>query len=315
MKSVYSFPRPISSVLALFFCFLLGSVALSTQAAQADDRTKLVLGKVSSNFPKHQAMLQPLAQYLASNLSEFGIRSGEVLLARTNAELIRYLREGKVDLVTDTPFSAMLYAATGVGEPAALKWKKGVPTYYALLFVRKDSPIESLSDLVGHTLAFEDPGSTSAYMLPAAALMQQGFQLSELSSARTQAPDDSIGFIFSGAENTTSRLVYDRVADAGAISNLDWDKPDHVPTRHKREYRVIYRSQPVPRAVEVLRSSMEPALKERIVALLINAHKDPRARKALREYQKTKRFSTLDEATLQQLNEFKRLAPYFHQLD
>jgi len=252
-----------------------------------------------------------MAEYLASSMSDLGIRSGEVLLAKNNREMIKFLNQGKVDLVTETPFSAMLYTLEAPAEAIVRKWKKGVPTYYSIIFTRKDSGINQVSDLRGKTLVFEDRGSTSAYMLPLATLLSQGYTLVEKESENFTVPNDMIGYMFSGAEKRTSQLVNRGIADAGAISNLDWDKPDHVPTVHKRDYQIIHRSNAIPRAIEVIRSDLDAQLKGRVKKLLLNAHKDPDAARALKRYQKTKRFDELDEETLLRLEEIKKFAYFF----
>ena len=300
------------AVFILFFThFSFAEPSIELQDKQVINRSTFVVGKVSSNFRKHRKMLAPMAAYLAKNMSDLGIQSGAVLLAKNNEEMIQFLKQGKVDLVTETPFSAMLYTLEAPAEPIVRKWKKGVPTYYSIIFARNDSGINQLSDLPGKTLAFEDSGSTSAYMLPLATLLRQGYTLVAKESKNFIVPDDMIGYIFSGAEQHTSQLVIRGVADAGAISNLDWDKPDHIPIAHKRNYHIIHRSSAIPRAIEVIRSDLDANIKARTKALLLNAHNDPQASRALKRYQKTKRFDELDEETLIRLEEIKKFSYLF----
>lgn len=304
--------RSIALILAaLVMPCAADTVKTEENPEQREARTQFIIGKVSANVRKHQRALKPMAKYLAENMTDLGIKSGKVIIAKDNAEMIRYLREGKVDLVTETPFSAMIYTQQAPAEAIARKWKKGVPTYYSIIFVRKDSNINSLDDLKGKSLAFEDPGSTSGYMLPAAALLRQGYSLVKKESENFVVPENMIGFTFSGTEQRISKLVFQGITEAGAISNLDWDKPDHIPVAHKRQYKIIYRSNPIPRAIEVLRSTLDPKIKERVKALLLDAHNDPNAQHALKRYQKTKRFDALDEETLTKLEEIKRLTPFF----
>ena len=52
------------------------------------------------------------------------------------------------------------------GDPGAVGVAVGV------FFVRRDSPVKTLRDLAGHSVAFQNPYSTSAYYLPAVQLLE-----------------------------------------------------------------------------------------------------------------------------------------------
>ena len=102
--------------------------------------------------------------------------------------MLRYLREGKVDWVQKTVFEALIYNREVGAEIALRSWRQRVPNYHTVMFARKDGHIASLKDLVGKKIAFEDPGSTSAFFVPAAILKRANFQLLELSSPREKSP-------------------------------------------------------------------------------------------------------------------------------
>lgn len=307
--------RQLTVVIALLFCFLAGQSAFAAQVSKSADgdtgKSTFVIGKVSVYPQKNYDFLKPMADYLASRMQDLGFTGGDVLIAESNEEMIQYLIEGKVDLVTETPFSAMIYTQRAPAEAIARKWKKGVPTYYSVLFARRDSGITTPQDLLGKKLAFEDPGSTTAYMLPLAILLKQGYRLVKLDSPQEAVPKDMIGFVFSYSEQKISEWVNDKITDAGAISNLEWDKPDQTPTDHKREYQIIHRSNPIPRAIEIVNSNLPSDIKARVKQLLLDAHADPEAKVALNKYQNTKRFDALDKDTLTVLEEIKDLTRFF----
>lgn len=307
--------RQLTVIITLLYCLLMGQSALADQRQASPDidarKSTFIIGKVTLNPEKHYKALKPMADYLAGRMQDLGFTGGDALLAKNNEEMIQYLREGRVDLVTETPFSAMIYTQHAPAEAIARKWKKGVPTYYSVLFARRDSDITTPRDLLGKKLAFEDPGSTTAYMLPLTILLKQGYRLVKLDSPQDTVPADMIGFVFSYSEQNTSKWVNGKIIDAGAISNLDWDKPDHIPLPHKREYQIIHRSKPVPRAIEIINSNLSPEIKTRVKSLLLNAHTDPDAKAPLNKYQKTKRFDALDKDTLMVLDEIKDLTRFF----
>lgn len=273
----------------------------------AEGQRTLTLGKVSDNPKKHYRYLKPMADYVVGHMKDLGVKEAKVLMARDNRQMIRYLREGKVDVVTETPFSAIVFHDEAGAEILVRKWKKGVPDYYTLFFVREDSGIASLGDLKGKTIAFEDEGSTSAFFVPAAILIREGLELVRLASPREKPPTGKVGYVFSGEEINTSTWVYKGLVDAGAYSNLDWEKEDHLPEKFRNELRIIARSRRFPRAVEMTRKGLDPRIKQRLKEVLLGAHDDPGAEKALRAYQQTEKFDELDDEGWAGLEEARRL--------
>jgi phosphonate transport system substrate-binding protein len=226
-------------------------------------------------------------------MADLGVRRVKVLMARNNRQMIKYLRQGRVDWVTETVMSAAIFQREAGAELLLLKRKKGVPDYHSVFFVRKDSNIAGLDDLKGRTLALEDPGSTTAYFIPAKILLDRGLEPVELDSPREEPPPDKVGFVFAREEINISTLVHKGIVDAGAFNNLDWEKDDHLPHIFQRDMRIIHRSGELPRAVEMVRGDLDPRLKARLQTLLLQAHEDPEAQTALRAYQQTSRFEPL----------------------
>jgi len=73
------------------------------------------------------------------------------------------------------------YAGISIQEPDAVEplvtteQVDGSLGYYSVMYVRADSPYQSLDDLKGKTLAFADPNSTSGYLVPSYELKEGGF--------------------------------------------------------------------------------------------------------------------------------------------
>lgn len=80
------------------------------------------------------------------------------------------------------------YAGIAIQDPDAVEplvtteQVDGSLGYYSVMYVRADSPYESLEDLKGKTLAFADPNSTSGYLVPSYELKSQGYNPSEFFS-------------------------------------------------------------------------------------------------------------------------------------
>jgi len=188
-----------------------------------------VIGKVSDNPKKHYGYLKPMADYLANQLAEFGYSDGKVLLATNTQQLKQYMSAGQIDMVTETLFTAVELQDEVNAEPIVLKWKKGTPTYASIIFVRKDSEITSVEDLRGKIIAFEDRGSTSAFYIPIAELITAELELENIPSARAQRSTAKVSYVFTGEEINTSVLVHKKIVHAGAYSDENWKKEDHLP--------------------------------------------------------------------------------------
>jgi len=287
--------------------FLL--IFVSSPVIYADEGIKhdIVIGRVSDNPQKHYKKMKPMADYLAKHLKDMGINNVRVLLAANGEQMAQYMRQGKVDIATETAFLASYLRDKAGAEPILKTWRKGAPSYHTVFFVRKDSGINNLIDLMGKTIAFEEPRSTSAYIVPASVFIQKGFKLIELSSPREQPPSDKIGYVFSGEEINSTMLVHKRLVQAAAFSNLDWASDDDLPKAIRNEMRIIYKTKEFPRALELVRKSLNPVIKERIKYLLLKANKDPEGVSVLREYHYVTKFTRLEKSDHEGLDEAAKL--------
>ena len=272
-----------------------------------DSKTCLVIGKVSENPKKHYWYLKPMADYAVKQMGDLGITKAKVLMARDNEQMIQYLREGRVDWVTETVFSAILYQQQADADFLVKKWKKGVSEYHTVFFTRKDSPIQKLSDLRGRKIAFEDAGSTSAFFYPFSAFIREKIPMVKLASPSENPPENAVGYLFVRQEINISTWVYRNLVDAGCFNNLDWEKDDHVRAAFREEMRIFHQMEPISRALEVVGSQMAPEIKDRLKKILLNAHKDPKAARILRDYQGTARFEELSDKDQAELKEITLL--------
>jgi phosphonate transport system substrate-binding protein len=277
-----------------------------TPSPLAGKRT-LVIGKVTDNPKKLYRYLKPIADYVAAHMEDLGIREAKVLMAKNNQQMVSYFKQGKIDWLTETTFSAVYFHEKAGAEFLLKKWKKGVNEYHTIFFTRKDSPINSLTDLKGKTIAFEDIGSTTAYYLPASLLIAKGLELVQLSTIREKPPADMVGYVFSHQEINISTWVYRGLVEAGAFNNLDWNKDDHVRKVYRKEMKIIHESRPFPRAIELVSKDLDPRIKARLKAVLLNAHNDHKASAALKVYQRTKKFEEIDADCRASLEEASRI--------
>ncbi len=265
----------------------------------------ITLGDIDPDEPtKKIERFQPLADYLAQNLREFGIQEGRVIIARDIDEMAEFMKEGKVDLFFDSSFPVLAVQERADSDIILRRWKDKEPVYWSVFIAPMDSEIREDSDFLGKVIAFEEPHSTSGYVLPAGTLLERGFKLIEVTSPDQPIGTEEIGYLFSRDEENTFELVtQDRVV-AGAVSNQDYDD---LTTELKQKIQHFDRSITVPRQLVSARAGLSTSLQDEVIRLLKALDKTPEGRELLDGLKKTKTFDSLDEdsrAALKKLGEY-----------
>ena len=68
----------------------------------------ITVGDIDPDEPaKKIKRFQPLADYLADRISDYGIETGQVVIARDIEEMAGFLRDGRIDIYFDSPFPTL----------------------------------------------------------------------------------------------------------------------------------------------------------------------------------------------------------------
>jgi len=279
------------------FCLLLlGCSANAAQAvaASANDDNVLVLGRISDDPKAHHEQLKPLLDYVVPRMRNVGITEGRILMARDTQQMTSYLRRGRVDWVTETAGTGVQLEKRAGAKPLLLTERGGVSRYHSVFFARQDSGIGSLADLKGRSIAFQNTGSTSAYIAPAAALLDQGQKLEILLSPKDRPVADTIGYVFARSELNIAAWVHKRLVDAGVFSSLDWNDSRRMPEAFRKDLKIFHETPDYPRALEMVRGDLDPRVQARLREVLLEAAEDPAAREAMNLFFRTTRFLPVD---------------------
>lgn len=290
---------PLRRIAALALAFVL----LLPLPALAGDPGVLVIGRISDDPKAHYEQLRSLLDYVVPRMKDVGIREGRILMAKDAQQMASYLRRGRVDWVTETAGTGMMLQQRAKAKPLLLTERDGTSHYHTVFFVRADSDIHSLDDLRGHSVAFQRPTSTSAYFLPATELLNRGNSLELLLSPTDRLDSGVVGYVFARSELNIATWVHKRLVDVGVMSNLDWDNPRRVPAAFRPDLRVIAQTGDVPRALELVRSDLDPVVEARLRKVLYDAAADPQARDALQGFFQTTRFLLVDAASRRALDD------------
>jgi phosphonate transport system substrate-binding protein len=140
----------------------------------------------------------------------------------------------------------------------------GEASYFAMMYVRADSPIRSLADMRGRSLAWADPNSTSGYLVPRSELREAGIN--------TETYFSRSGF--AGGHEQAVVAVLNRQYDAGVTASSSQGEESRGFTRgtfrlmvdkgqlDMRDIRIIWRSRPIPGGMIAARSDLPQAFKD-----------------------------------------------------
>ena len=269
----------------------------------------LVLGRISDEPKKHFARLEVMADYLAQRLGDVGISSGRVVFAKDVNHMAQLLENGQVDIFSETPFSAIRLVDIAGAEVLAREWKKGVATYKTVFFKRKESDLMSLMDLKGKKIAFEDPGSTSAFFIPLALIRLAGLETVKLVNVRDEVAPDKVGYAFTRGERNMVKWVSLGVTDAGTFSNIDWEEITHKSAEAIGTLEVFHESAPFLRSIILARSDLQSKIKTSLKDILFSMHVNPEGKKVLKTYNKVKKYDAIGPEATASIDEVRRLMP------
>lgn len=265
----------------------------SANAGRGDDAVAgtvnaLVLGDISDEPTEIIEDFQPLADYLAA---EQGRQRGAVAVVPDMETMASWLASGKGDVYFDSPYPAMVVSELSGAQPALRRWKGGDAAYHSIIFTRADSDIRSIEDLNGGTLAFEEPSSTSGYMLPLGYLVEAGLRLVEDQEAE-QVSADAIGYVFSESGNNSIQWGLAQRVEAAAVGVPDFEE---IPPAVREQLRILAETEALPRHLVVLSPTLTPAEVEAITATLLAMDETAAGRETLTSFEATAQFDEFPE--------------------
>jgi len=149
----------------------------------------------------------------------------------------------------------------------------GSPVYFCDVVVRRNSPVQSFSELEGGSWAYNDAASLSGYYCLLNKLAESG---------KDEGFFDRM--VCSGSHLNSIDAVVRGEADAAAIdSNVFRMRLLKTPALHK-ELRVIETWGPFPIQPVAVRSTLPPELKNRLRAAFLTTQQDPLTRHTLEEF-------------------------------
>lgn len=272
---------------------MVGSAFRHPLAAQ---QRILVFGRVNNDPVKSVKERQELVDYLANKLARLGIGGGRLLVVDKMQLLVRALKDRKVDLFHDSVVPTMALSRWSGSLPILRQWKYGVADYSGIIVVRKNSGINTLADLRGKIIGFDQPHSTSASVLPRMLLEERKLKLVEVKSAEL-VKSDVVGYEYGEDGSSINRLVTERVDAAASIDReIELLKPDL-----RKALKIIGRTINVPRQIISVRKDLDSKLIKALKKVLLDMDTDPEGQEVLKREQNTTKFDEIPLGSLEHL--------------
>ncbi|NJL62234.1 MAG: phosphate/phosphite/phosphonate ABC transporter substrate-binding protein [Methylacidiphilales bacterium] len=231
----------------------LGGCVSQTSAPQAPPTQETVLRisvQPTQDIVEQERMIVPLDAHLEKVLGQ----QVDFIIAKDYQDSVNMLVDGRANAAYAGVVSYLEALERGVKvKPlvAPIDQYTVRPWYRSCIIVAANSPIKSLKDLKGKRVAFVDRSSTSGYLVPFAALKQEGIN-----------PDrDFAKVVFSGTHAQSEALLAANRVDAIATNLATynrWQKQDNLAGR------LLWESQPIPHAPVLVVDDLPPQLIEKL---------------------------------------------------
>jgi phosphonate transport system substrate-binding protein len=204
------------------------------------------------------SVLIPAYQALSADLGhKLGCKVNLQIAESYVAEILA-MKNGKLDMGEFGP-AGFVFASQQAGAVPLASYADSngqLSTYTAGIWVKKGSPITSLKQLAGHTLALSSTGSTSGDWVPRYALIQAGV----LNQVKTEYAG--------GHPESLLALLHGKV-DAAEINSQTEASAIKAHTFDPSQYTEIWKSQPIPNDPVCASGTLSPAARTAIENALL----------------------------------------------
>lgn len=200
---------------------------------------------------------EPITEYLGKQIG----KDIELVVCTDYTTVITALKVGDCDIARVGPFSYLLAVEEAQAEiiVRGIKSSTGKDAYYGLIITLSDSGIKTLEDIKGRTFAFTDVASTSGYLIPQAMFKSAGID-----------PEKDFDASFAGSHAAVIEAVKNGHVDAGATCDNRIEDALEAGVISEDEIFIVATSDPIPTSPTVVRSGMDPVLKQAIQDAYLN---------------------------------------------
>ncbi|MGW3347310.1 phosphate/phosphite/phosphonate ABC transporter substrate-binding protein [Nonomuraea rubra] len=251
--------RPALAALAVLPALLLtgcgGGETAATGSATCPN------GKIRFGVEPYEdpAKLKPAYETLAAALQKSLNCPVELKIVEDYSAEVLAMRNGQLEMAQFGPLGYVFASTKADARPVAsfADAKGALTTYTAGIWVPANSPITSIKDLKGKSLALSSPGSTSGDALPRYALKTQGLAESDVRIDYAGGHPEALLALANGKVDA-AEINSQQLATAKAEGSFDAAK-----------YRQVWTSDPIPNDPITVHGKLDPALRSAIASALL----------------------------------------------
>lgn len=192
----------------------------------------------------------PLAKYLEK---ELGLKV-TLVIPKDFDTWTKDAKAGVYDIAYTNPFQYVIVKkAVKDAVPIVIASEPEIgKELFGTIIVKKDSPVKSIADLKGKTVAATDPGSAGAYLVQMLMLQKAGLK------------KDDVKLIFEKKRDPVADAILAGKAEAGFVRDDDVEKLKAGADK----FRKLAKSDPIPNWVIFSAKKMDPAMASKLKAAL-----------------------------------------------
>ncbi|MCX4682838.1 phosphate/phosphite/phosphonate ABC transporter substrate-binding protein [Kitasatospora purpeofusca] len=210
------------------------------------------------------AKLTPAAKVLADSLGERLKCPVQLTITEDYSAEVLALQNGKLDIAMFGPLG-YVFAQQRAGAEAVASFGDStgkVSSYTAGIWVPADSPVQSVKDLAGKSLALSSVGSTSGDALPRKAIVDAGLK-----------PED-VKVNYAGGHAESLLALVKGTVDAAEINSQQQASATASKTFDPARFRKVWASDAIPNDPITVRGNLDPAFKKAVADTLLNLPAD-----------------------------------------
>lgn len=247
--------------------FLAAFLAFSNFAFGQDPETLIF----AFQKQKDPASLQTATKAIADLLSKETGKKIEVLVPTSYSASVQGLISNRVHVAYMDSLPYVLAKKETNVEILAVEKRNGKTDYDSLIVVKAGSPITSLADLKGKSIAFASQTSTSGYLMPFSRLVaEKHLKPQEMDSFFTNV-------LYAGGYDKALQAMLKGSTDVAAFSDyaIEGAKADLYSTAEERkQVHVLARTPGVPTHLIAVKGDLSAALKKKVQQALMKISKE-----------------------------------------
>jgi phosphonate transport system substrate-binding protein len=255
----------------------------------------------SQNADTLEAKAKPLEKLLSDELD----RPVKVSVSTDYNTIVEAMASKKVDVGFLPPTAYVLAKDQGAADVIlqaqryGVNDKDGSPTdklvdsYKSMFIVKKDSGIDSLEDLKGKKIGYQNVTSSAGYVWPAASLMDVGLDpLKDVQPVTLKGHDQAVISLLNG--DIDAAVTFQ---DARTIVQKDYEDVFD-------QTKVIHYTEPIPNDTVAVQSDMDEDLRKDIQEAFINIGKDEEGEKIIRDIYTHEGYVKSDDSKFEIVREY-----------